>query len=198
MTVQLIKAEKRKHFIAVHVLMTSSGGFESREITLPPSVWNDMGYEVPCEISTAEMDELYRYEEYYHCYEKALSILSYGDNSAAALKRKLKLKGFSDGAIVYASHAMKAHGYINDAELLNERVLYLANEKLHGRRRIVSELVAKGFLRHDIEAALERCEALISFPKNRKKLIMQRYGKTDGFTAEEIVKIKAFLYRNGY
>ncbi len=198
MTVQLIKAEKRKHFIAVHVLLTSSGGFESRELTLPPSVWNDMGYEVPCEISTAEMDELYRYEEYYHAYEKALSILSYGDNSAAALKRKLKLKGFSDGAIIYASRAMKAHGYINDAEILNEKVLYLANEKLHGRRKIISELTAKGFLRHDIEGALERCEALISFPKNRRRLIEKKYGKTDGFTAEEIVKIKAFLYRNGY
>ncbi len=198
MTVQLIKAEKRKHFVAVHVLMTSDSGFESREITLPPSVWNDMGYEVPCEISTAEMDELYRYEEYYHAYEKALSILSYGDNSAAALKRKLKLKGFSDGAVIYASRAMKAHGYINDAEILNEKVLYLANEKLHGRRKIISELTAKGFLRHDIEGALERCGALISFSKNRRRLIEKRYGKTDGFTAEEIVKIKAFLYRNGY
>ena len=198
MTVQLIKAEKRKHFVAVHVLMTSDSGFESREITLPPSVWSDMGYELPCEISTAEMDELYRYEEYYHAYEKALSILAYSDNSAAALKRKLKLKGFSDGAIVYASRAMKAHGYINDAEILNEKVLILANEKLHGRRKIISELTAKGFLRHDIEAALERCEALISFPKNRRRLVERKYGKASGFTAEEIVKIKAFLYRNGY
>ena len=198
MTVQLIKAEKRKHFIAVHVLMTSDSGFESRELILPPSVWNDTGYEVPCEISTDEMDELFRYEEYYHAYEKALSILSYGDNSAASLKRKLKLKGFSDGAIIYASRAMKAHGYINDAEILNEKVLYLANEKLHGRRRIISELTAKGFLRHDIEGALERCDALISFPKNKRRLIEKKYGKTEGFSAEEIVKIKAFLYRNGY
>lgn len=198
MTVQLIKAEKHKHFVTVHVLMMSQNGFESRELMLPPSVWNGMGYEIPCEISTAETDELFRYEEYYHAYEKALSILSYGDNSAASLKRKLKLKGFSDEAIVYASHAMKAHGYINDAEILNEKVLYLANEKLHGRRRIISELTAKGFLRHDIEDALERCDALISFPKNRRRLVERKYGRVSGFTAEEIVKIKAFLYRNGY
>ncbi|MBE6641418.1 MAG: regulatory protein RecX [Ruminococcaceae bacterium] len=198
MTVTIAKAEKRKSFTAVTVIMTSQSGFETRELHLPHKEWEKLCLEPPCETDTETLEHIYKCEEYFLCYEKALSILAYGDNSAASLKRKLKLKRFSDGAIVYVVDLLKKKGYINDAKLLNEKVLFFANEKLHGRRRIISELLAKGFLRHDIDAALERCEALISFEENKYKLIEKRFGRTKDFTPEEIVKIKRFLYTNGY
>ena len=199
MTATVTRAEVKNGFVAVTVVMASQSGHDVRELLLPYDEWDKSRFpSLPCAISNEELEEFFVMEECYHAYEAGVRILAYGDNSSADLKRKLRAKKYSDYAADKAIFMLKARGYIDDFSLLNEKVLYYANEKLHGRRRIIAELTAKGFTRRDVESALERCEGAIDFYRNQKKLIEQRFPKRGERTKEEVVKIKAFLYRNGY
>ncbi|MBQ7011311.1 MAG: regulatory protein RecX [Clostridia bacterium] len=198
MTANISKIENKNGFVVVTVVMTSESGFDVRELHLPFDEWDKGRYTPPCPISKEELEDLFVKEECYLAYEAGVRILAYGDNSSADLRRKLRLKKYSAYAAEKAVELLKAKGYIDDFTLLNDKVIYYANEKLHGRRRIIAELTAKGFTRREVERALERCEGAIDFSRNRARLIEQRFGRSKERSAEEIVKIKAFLYRNGY
>ena len=186
-------------FVTARIIMLADGGYELRELHIPIDEWLALDIPAPpAVLDNGTVVALYRAEANFLAYEAALRMLAYGDNSSADLLRKLRLKKHSKAAAEYAVSAVKEQGYINDRALLCERILALANEKWHGRRKIVAELSAKGYNREEILDALSECEREIDFELNKARLVKRRFGDIKSLTREEKEKVRAFLYRNGY
>lgn len=76
--------------------------------------------------------------------QKAYNYLSYGDMSAATLKRKLVMAGFDEFVADDCVMAMAQAGYVDDVRYAQLFANYLATVKNYGQRRIMQELLAKG------------------------------------------------------
>ena len=116
-------------------------------------------------------------------------MLDYADCTEKKLIEKLRRKGYDEDEIDYAVAYAKRVGYLNDARLIANTVYGIANSKLYGKRRIITELFTKGFKREDIEAVdfeeidfVRNCAKRIEKTKNRyseeRKLYaaLMRYG----------------------
>ena len=125
----------------------------------------------------------------------AANLLAFGDNNAAGLLRKLRMRGFSAEAAEAATAAMIGRGYINETTQLDRAVALAANRKLWGARRIVEALAAKGYRREDVEAAIARAEENgdVDFAEVRRRFLAAK--ATAGDTP---MKVKARLYRYGH
>lgn len=196
---RLSEVKYGEKFVTARIIMLADGGYELRELHIPIDEW--LAFDIPAPpavLDNGTVDALYRAEANFLAYEAALRMLAYGDNSSADLLRKLRLKKHSKAAAEYAVSAVMEQGYINDRALLCERILALANEKWHGRRKILSELTAKGYKREEILDALSECEREIDFELNKARLVKRRFGDIKSLSREEKEKVRAFLYRNGY
>lgn len=78
------------------------------------------------------------------------NILAYADNTEAALRRKLKQRGFSPDVIDSAVERACASGALNEERMLESRINYLINTKKFGRRRVEPELRRLGFPREAV------------------------------------------------
>ncbi len=132
-------------------------------------------------------------DEAHRAYSAAVRILSFADNTAAALCRKLRARGFSTAAAEGAVAVAIRRGYLREDDLL-ERSVLAAARKLWGPRRITEALAAKGFSRSDVEEVLGRLTEAgeIDFAASRRRLLE---GRLHGEPPE---KKKAFLYRYGF
>lgn len=126
--------------------------------------------------------------------DRALMILGASDNSAAALYKKLVLRGFSRDAAVYAVESLISRGYLSDREQLSRYVPELAARKKYGKRRLIAELVKKGFRRADIEEAITNAVARgeVDFSDLREQLL----ASLSPDTAPE--EKRALLYKHGF
>lgn len=127
--------------------------------------------------------------------EKAVSLLSYGDNSCRGLYRKLRRRGYDSAAAEAAVGRMLQKGYIREEEQARRLAIACATRKLWGRRRIVAYLGEKGY-----DTALARrvireaeAEGEIDFTETAKELIDKKL--SEDAPAEERRKL---LYRYGY
>ncbi len=93
-------------------------------------------------------------DERFRALRRALSLLSYADNSERTLTLKLLRAGFSRSAVRFAVEDCVAHGYINEREQLMRLVSVLANSKLRGPMYIKQSLMGKGYSAQDIDAAI--------------------------------------------
>ena len=127
--------------------------------------------------------------------EKAVSLLSYGDNSCRALCRKLRAKGYDRETAEAAVARMLRKGYIREEEQARRLAIVCATRKLWGRRRIVAHLAEKGYdlsLAHRvIDEAVEEGE--IDFAETAAELLSR---KLDGDAPA--LERRKLLYRYGY
>ena len=139
------------------------------------------------EVRLLSMDEAHR------AYTAAVRILSFGDNNAATLCRKLRARGFSATAAEGAVALAIRRGYLREDDIL-ERSVLAAARKLWGPRRITEALVAKGYRRGEVEDTLRRLADAgeIDFRASRRRLLEDR------LRDEPPEKKRAFLYRYGY
>lgn len=100
-----------------------------------------------------------------------MNILGYSDNTERQLHDKLIKKGYHEDVIVASIEYLIEKGYLNEERHINRAIIFLADTKLLGRRRIYEELKKKGFSREKIENA-DFSE--IDFPQNCAKLIFKR------------------------
>ena len=127
--------------------------------------------------------------------EKAVSLLSYGDNSCRGLYRKLRSRGYDSETAEAAVARMLQKGYIREDEQARRLVIACATRKLWGRRRIVAHLCEKGYdvaLSRRVIAEAE-ADGEIDFTETAKELIEKKLG--EDAPAEERRKL---LYRYGY
>lgn len=130
----------------------------------------------------------------YKAMVKALRILSYGDNSEGMLRRKLCVSGIKREIAEEAVRECVRLGYINSDRQLEKLIINEVNIRNHGPRKIIPRLIAKGYLRSDIERVLSRLtrDGSIDFDEARERLISKL---PDGSDSEEIKKT---LYKNGH
>ena len=126
---------------------------------------------------------------------KALSLLSYSDNSARALSRKLRARGYDRESAEAAVATMIEKGYIREEAQASSLAITAATRKLWGRRRILPYLYGKGYDLSLARRALDRAvaEGDIDFEEIKQELIARKLG--DDATDEERRKL---LYRYGH
>jgi len=126
----------------------------------------------------------------------AAYILGISDKSEKQLVSKLKLKGYSPAASAQAVAVLKKNGYIDDKRYCTRKCEMLANGKLFGRHRIISELIAKGISRTLCEQVLDECE--IDFDENLN-ILFEKLSKGEiPETREQKKKLSDKLLRYGY
>ena len=134
-------------------------------------------------------------DEVYRAKKKALSILSYADNSRLSLYTKLLRAGFSKDVSESTVELMCSLGYINENERLERLISDEVNLRLTGRRKLIPKLIAKGYKHSDIERVIEELLRLekIDFKASARELVRRKLGENP--SSEEVKKL---LYKNGY
>ncbi len=123
-------------------------------------------------------------------------ILGIGDKSEKQLRMKLKTKGYSNRAIDSSFEVLRRNGYLCDEKTCKRKCELLANGKLFGRRRIISELMAKGYAYSLCERTVD--EAQIDFEENLE-LLYEKISRGENLLDwEQKKKISDKLLRYGY
>ena len=182
----------------IAVRLSSGEHEETRSLCIFTEELPESLCKVPREITAEQFSLLEESAERCSAYCSALRILSYGDNTTASLRMKLRRKRYSSEAVAFAVARASEMGYLDDDAFLREAVLHAANDKLYGSRRIEAEMRAKGFTPEQIRRALSVCADEIDIQKNKRQLILRKFGHLSPENREEALKIKAFLYRYGY
>jgi SOS response regulatory protein OraA/RecX len=160
----------------------------------------DMTFVTEAGLSVGEIDEdsysrIKARDLYVRGKRKALSLLSFADNSKSALKQKLYRYGIDRETSERIIEEMTSLGYINEDAQLSRMIERLANGQLMGPKKILMRLVSKGYSAGDVKrvmrALTERGE--VDFSEN-KRLLLEKYSVSDGDTEEE----NRVLYKNGY
>lgn len=127
---------------------------------------------------------------------RALRILSLGDNSEKMLKIKLMRAGASRDISSEVVEEMVKLGYVNSQRQLERLIVYEVNEKLHGPRKLLPRLIAKGYSRDDVARVMNSLavDGEIDFEAAKMRLIEKH--RLDIDSDEE--EIKKLLYKNGY
>ena len=125
--------------------------------------------------------------------QKAYNYLSYGDMSAATLKRKLVMAGFDELVADDCVYAMARAGYVDDERYAHLLANYLANVKYYGKRRIMQELLAKGVAKDIASVALDALQT--DFSQTIKNHIPQRIDFSD---KKQLSRLVNSLLRRGF
>ena len=190
MKVIYIRDSKSKGYIRVGL----GDGEEKLDFTVSESEYISLGSFL-CGDDVEDIEALRACDMRYRAKLYALRILSYGNNSASTLKRKLILKSISPGVAAEVCKEMIGLGYINEDAQLRSLIENEANSKLSGRRKIIPKLIAKGYKKENIELVLEDLisHGIVDFNENKRKLIEKKL--TRGAGAAEKRKL---LYCYGY
>lgn len=190
MKVIYIRDSKSKGYIRVGL----GDGEEKLDFTVSESEYISLGSFL-CGDDVEDIEALRACDMRYRAKLYALRILSYGNNSASTLKRKLILKSISPGVAAEVCKEMIGLGYINEDAQLRSLIENEANSKLSGRRKIIPKLIAKGYKKENIELVLEDLisHGIVDFNENKRKLIEKKL--TRGAGAAEKRKL---LYSYGY
>lgn len=190
MKVIYIRGSKSKGYIRVGL----GDGEEKLDFTVSESEYISLGSFL-CGDDVEDIEALRACDMRYRAKLYALRILSYGNNSASTLKRKLILKSIFPGVAAEVCKEMIGLGYINEDAQLRSLIENEANSKLSGRRKIIPKLIAKGYKKENIELVLEDLisHGIVDFNENKRKLIEKKL--TRGADAAEKRKL---LYSYGY
>ena len=127
---------------------------------------------------------------------KAQTLLSYGDNSANALARKLRQRGYSKENAEAAVARMLQKGYIREEEQAYRLAVSCATRKCWGPRRILAELVHKGYPASLVRRVIATAEAdgEIDFEASAALLLQKKFGDDPPSSLAR----KQMLYQYGY
>ena len=167
---------------------------ESASYTVSKITYSELGSPVRgSELDGFAFERLAEEDENFRALRRALSLLSYGDNSKGALFAKLLRAGFSQSAVRHAVRECEGHGYINEDAQLERKITLLANEKLYGTYYIRARLMRAGYSLSLINSVLDRLVKSedVNFDLNFSSLCEKMGTETD----EER---RALAYKYGY
>ena len=128
-------------------------------------------------------------------WQRALSILAYGANSALSLSLKLRQRGFDAEVTERAVELVRAQGYLHeDDDALREAERSLA--KGWGLRRIGQHLRQRGYATEAVDAALETLGDEDFY--ERCCCAARKYHRVPPADTKQKQKIVAYLLRYGY
>ena len=125
-------------------------------------------------------------------YARAVKILAAGDNTRAALLRKLRERGFSAPSAEAAVARLASEGYLPEEEMLLRQLAVYA-KRMWGPRRFLPALLEKGFTRDAIREALVRAEAEGVYDADavKERLLSE-------LASEDPAARRAWLYKHGF
>lgn len=188
-----IRASKSKGYLALGFLDEEKNKYS---LTVSEADYRRIGSHLIGDgISDFEFDSYKKSDELYRAKRKALSILSYGDNSEKMLRIKLLRSGFSGEISASVTEEMKNLGYINAERQLQRLVESLVNIHNIGPLKLFPKLIAKGYKKSDIQNAIDELtySGAIDFSRSAERLIEKKL--PEGASEEEK---KQLLYKNGY
>lgn len=143
-------------------------------------------------LDSATVEELSALEGQLAATERAVRVLSAGDNSRRMLYRKLRAKGYGHEAAEAAVKEMVSRGYLREDEAAYRYAVRVANGKCFGRRRVIRALLTRGYSAAVAEAAVGQAEAdgEIDFPALRRELLSRADGDEE--------HARALLYKHGF
>lgn len=133
-------------------------------------------------------------ENYEETKEKALRLLEFRNHSEKELTRKLTAAGAKAEDIERTMSFLREYNLINDKEYAISLAADLRNLKRYGKRRIKSELFAKGI---DSEIAEEVISDMPDDDENELKELIHKRLKGDFDRKNKDRVIRYFIYR-GY
>ena len=134
----------------------------------------------------------------YDAIRKGAYLLSYSASNKSNLKRKLISKGISEQNASLAVDYLTDKGYIDELSQVKRLILRMADRNKYGKRRIVSELYAKGYAREVISEAFDSFEDEIDFEENKKELVRAKFKGQNIKDPKVKQKIYSVLSRYGY
>ncbi len=145
------------------------------------------------EILDEEISVITRLSDEKEAFDRALRMVSFGDNSCRALKTKLMQRGYSPSVADTAVKKLKELGYIDEERQLRRLCSYISKEKLIGEKKLVPLLVAKGYASSDIKRIIAECEndGDIDFRKIKKEL-------TEKYRPSDEREKKILFYKHGF
>ncbi len=147
-------------------------GTEVRRFSISSSLAVSLGLRRGMQLGDSEMEEIERDDEEHRAMKKALSLLSYADNSLRQLVIKLRRAGFSRQVSLQTAEKCVRLGYINEERQLTRLILNEANSLLHGRSYIIKKMVSRGYSSSLVDALIDGLvkEGEIDFSKNLSAL----------------------------
>jgi SOS response regulatory protein OraA/RecX len=142
------------------------------------------------EIDGDTLNSLDSFSEYNKAKKKALSVLSFGDNSKRELYSKLVRSGIKSDTAKGVTEEMVRLGYINEARQLERLIENEVNKRLTGPRKYTQKLAMKGYSPQEVRRITESLvsRGIIDFDETKKKL-------AEKFEGGELRKI---LYKHGF
>ena len=125
-------------------------------------------------------------------YARAVKILAAGDNTRAALLRKLTERGFSRTAAESAVARLSDEGYIKEEEMLLRQLAIYA-KRSWGPKKILPTLLGKGFSREAIRHAMERAKEEGVYDADEVRAALLAALPSDDENAR-----RAWLYKHGF
>ncbi len=192
MNTEYIRPSREKGYLTVGI----TDGEEKLRLTVRECDYRAAGSPLTHDNLTREqLSVLKSSDEMYRARKKALSILSYGDNSERMLEYKLCNAKISRTAAQKVVREMVSLGYINNERQLDRAIISLVKLSNLGRIKIISKLSAKGYSRSETEARIDELlyNGEIDFEAAKARLIEKKLPpNADG---EEIKKL---LFKNGF
>ena len=190
MLVKRIKVSEHGELVSIVVMADKETKF-----TVFRDIYDSVGAPTPSDfLSEDAYLELLNGDECYRAVKKALSLLSFSDNSKSALRRKLSMGGFSKEASAYAVDYAVSLGYINELDALSRLVVREASA-LSGPRKICAKLTAKGYNASDVKRIINDLteSGEIDFAFNLSRLKEKHL--PDEFTDEDVKRLR---FKFGY
>ena len=149
--VSFVKESRQKGYTVIGLLRDG----EIKKYTLSNIVFSELGSLLRGDEIDGDTLETIEYEdECFRALKRALSLLSYSDNSERTLTMKLLRAGFSRRAAEEAVRDCAAHGFIKEKEQILRLVATLANTRLYGAGYIRKYLLSRGYSQRDINEAI--------------------------------------------
>jgi SOS response regulatory protein OraA/RecX len=186
-----IKNTKESHLLSLGIFE----GEETARYTLDESFVSEMRLCSGDEITDDTLSEIRRRDEYLRGKRKALSLLSYADNSRRSLLQKLARFGIGRECAEKILSEMVSLGYVNEDAQIERVALRLANVSLFGPKKIMAQLVSKGYSPDAVRAVVRRLSdsGEIDFYENKRRLL-EKYSVDESDTDLE----NKILYKNGF
>lgn len=145
------------------------------------------------ELDDAAISAITADDEAYRCMKRALSLLSYGDNTKGALLVKLMRSGFPRELASECVRECLRLGYIDERRQIERAVINEANRSLKGRSYIMKKLRSKGYSASDINDVID---ALVDSGEVDFGESFERLCEKKGIASDE--DRLALLYKYGY
>ena len=188
-TVKYIRSSQDSSRVRIGVF----DGDDTRCYTVSAALYASLGIVRGSVLDETAMTDIGYEDERYRALKRALSILSYADNTEGNLIMKLVRAGYSREVASECAEECLRLGYIDEVRQIERAVLTEANRSLRGKEYIVRKLAAKGYKSSTVRDVIDGlvAEGEIDFAKNFERLCEKTGAETD----EER---RALAYKRGY